>query len=548
MRIRHILRGLIRHGGFTTIAVLTIAVGIGATTTMFSVVEAVLLRPLPYGAPERLVMLWGTTAANDRANLSGASLLDMRRESQSLDDVAAFSPRLVTAQAESGLSRYSGVEVTPNFFQVLGVSPHVGRPFSPAPLGREVILSFEYWSREYGAEPDAVGETIRLSGEDYLVRGVAPPGFKIPFENSDLWIRAEDTVPAPPIDVDDQRPEEVRGLNWLRAVARLRDAVDLETAQGDVSVVAERIARDYPDTSAGRGVRLVHLRDEVQRDTRAPLWILFAAVCLMLGVATVNVAGLMIARSDGRLREIALRRALGAGRRILYELLTESLFISLAGAMTGILLSHFLGRILLSLSPVDMFGLEASGLNPTVLIFTVVVAILSGLIFGIAPAFGLMRKELYPSLAESHRSVTAGRQGVRSVLVTSQMAVSVVLLVGAGLLVQSYRGLSQTAAGFRSEGVLTFNTWLQGVDLDEEAIGSTYEQMLRAFEELEGVDAVSAVLGVPLSGTRATLDFVIEGQPAPVPGQEPSAGFQSVAPGYFQTLEIPLISSGARLR
>lgn len=540
MSIRQVVRGLVRQSGFSSVALVTIAIGIGVATTMFSVVEAVLLRSLPFSEPDRLVMLWNTKADGARSNLSGADLIDFQEANQSFDGLAAFSPKLTTAQTESGLARLSGVEVTPNFFRVLKVPMIEGEDFSRSPSGRFVILSYDYWQSHQGGRASIVGESLRLNGVQYTVRGIAPASFALPWENADLWLRAFDKVPAPPMDFGGKSPEQLRGLHWLRAIGRLRDGVELDSARADLEVIAARLASEYPDDNAGRSTRLSWLRDEVQQQTRSPLLILFGAVGLMLVIALVNVAGLLVARSEVRRKDIAIRRALGAGKSLLTELLAESVLLSTLGGVCGLALAHVLNRVVLSLTPLDIFGLDAAGLNWTVLLVSLSVSVLTGVGFAVVPAVDMIRLDVVSALSATQRGTTR-RKSIRSMLVISQMGVAVVLLIGAGLLARSYEKLSSVDPGFDTKQIITLNTWLPETQFDEDEISGVYSRMLEAFNAISGVESATAVMGVPLSGMSADLGFLIEGQPPPAPGEEPSAGFQSVAPDYFRTLSIPML-------
>ena len=356
MIFRSTLRSLSKEPGFVATSIVTLALGIGASTAIFSVIESVLLRPLPYGDAERLVVVWETEPDRVELNVSGANLIDWQDQNASFDGLAAFTPVMLTRGDGEIPERLAGVEVTPNFFDVMDVLPHIGRRFTDDPTDAEtVILSYEYWERASGA----LGDTLTLNDRNYTVIGVTPPGFKIPFENAHLWTRSPNRVPTPPIDVG-VAPEELRGLHWLRTIARLKQDV-IESAQADLDVIAARLATTYSDDNAQRGIQIVPLHEQITGDVRPALFVLFGAVGFLLLIACANVANLLLARASGREKEIAIRASLGATRgRIVMELLTESLVLALTAGALGLMLSHALMRWILVLGPGNVFRLDAS--------------------------------------------------------------------------------------------------------------------------------------------------------------------------------------------
>ncbi len=321
MIFRSTLRSLSKEPGFVATSIVTLALGIGASTAIFSVIESVLLRPLPSGEAQRLVV-WETEPDRPELNVAGANLIDWQDQNASFDGLAAFTPVLLTRGDGDAPERLAGVEVTPNFFDVMDVLPHLGRGFTDDLTDAEtVILSYEYWERASGALRD----TLTLNDRNYTVIGVTPPGFKIPFENADLWTRSPKRVPTPPIDVG-VPPDELRGLHWLRAIARLKPGVTIESAQADLDVIAARLASTYSEDNAQRGIQLVLLHEQITGDVRPALFVLSGAVGFLLLIACANVANLLLARAAGRQKKIAIRASLGATRgRIVGELLTESL-------------------------------------------------------------------------------------------------------------------------------------------------------------------------------------------------------------------------------
>ena len=539
MILRSTLRSLSKEPGFVATSIVTLALGIGSSTAIFSVIESVLLRPLPYGDAERLVVVWETEPDRDELNVAGANLIDWQDQNASFDGLAAFTPVLLTRGDGDLPERLAGVEVTPNFFDVLDVLPHLGRRFTDDPTDAEtVILSYEYWERASGA----LGDTLTLNDRNYTVIGVTPPGFKIPFENADLWTRSPNRVPTPPIDVG-AAPDELRGLHWLRTIARLKRDVTIESAQADLDVIAARLATTYSEDNAQRGVQIVPLHEQITGDVRPALLVLFGAVGFLLLIACANVANLLLARASGREREIAVRAALGATRRrIVTELLTESLLLAMTAGALGLMLSHALTRWILVFGPGDVFRLDAVDLNPAVFFFSLTVSFATGLVFGVLPAIQTSNPDLQSSLKDGARSSSGSSRRLRETLVVAEVSLALILLVSAGLLMRSFYLLRSVDPGFSPQNILTMRLWLPDSRYDEPAkIAAAYRDVLERLETIRGVESSSAVLGVPLSGMSANFGITVEGRPEPLPGEELSAGFQSVAPGYFRTMGIPLL-------
>ncbi|HSF18665.1 MAG TPA: ABC transporter permease [Vicinamibacteria bacterium] len=544
MVLRNSLRLWVKESTFVVVTVVILAFGIGAVTSVFSVVESVVLRPLPFDEPSRLVIVWETESDDLEANVSGANLLDWQSQSQIFEGLAAFAPTILTRTGIERTERLPGVEVTANFFPVLGVDTHLGRAFSEhSDDAKAVVLAHDYWERSFASDPSVVGESIVLNGSPYVVIGVAARDFEFSFEEADVWTRAPDRIPRPPVDFG-VAPEELRGLHWLRVIGRLREDVELASAQAEMDLIASRLAQAHPDDNAGRGVNLVPLHEQIVGDVRRPLAILLAAVGSVLLVICANLAGLFLSRAVRRERDVAIRSALGASRnRILAEHLAESLSLGLAGGALGVGISFALTRLIVFFGPADIFRLDRASANLEVLGFALALSIGTGVVFGILPALFGSRSNPSASLRNSTRS-SAGisRARLRSALVVAEIALALVLLVDAGLLVRSFHLLRNVPPGFDAEHVLTLRLWLPDTVYDDDAsITAAYREILESLSRLPGVEDASAVLGVPLSGTSANFGVVIEGRPAPEPGEELEAGLQPVAPGYFRAMGIPLL-------
>lgn len=544
MIFRPTLRSLKKEPGFVIIAVATLALGIGAASSIFSVIESVLLRPLPYSEPERLVVVWATERDELNGNLSGANLIDIQEQNQSFDGITAVTPLLFTRQGGEEPERLAAVVVTPNFFAVMGATPALGRAFTDETSDASaVILSFEYWDRAFGKDPEALGTKLTLNNRLFDVIGVAPRGFKIPFENADIWTRAPSRIPPPPVDFG-LPPDELRGLHWLRAVGRLSPNVSLDEAQADLDVVAKRLEEAYPDDNTGRGLHLVPLYDQIVGDVRPALMILLGAVSMLVLIGCANVANLLLARACGRGREVAIRAALGASRaRIVSELLAESIALAILAGGVGLLLSLGLTRLILLWGPSEVFRLEDVALNPAVVGFAIGASVITGLIFGILPALQTSRPDLTTALKDAGRgSSGGGSKRLGRGLVVAEVGIAVVLLVLSGLLIRSFVLLTNVDPGFDPARILTMRLWLPDTTYDnDEKITRAYGDILERLGEIPDVVSASGVLGVPLSGSSANFGISLEGKPEPPPGEELGAGFQAVAPGYFRTMGIPLL-------
>jgi putative ABC transport system permease protein len=539
--IRFALRGLRRAPGFTLAAVATLALGIGATTAIFSVVNAVLLRPLPYREPERII----AALHGGNGPVAPANFLDWRAESRSFEHTAAaqsWTPTLADRGASEVIT--PAMRVTADLFAVLGVEPLLGRTFRAGEdtpgAAPAVVLSHRLWRRRFAADPHLVGQTLTLDGKSYTVVGVMPDGFAF----APFWIRDAELWAT--LDLASQAQDR-RGES-LRPFARLAPGVTRAQAQAETEAIWRRLAARYPgDTRAD--VVLTALHEKAVGKVRRPLLVLLAAVGFVLFIACANVANLLLSRSAGRRREIGIRASLGARPvRLVRQLLTESLVLALAGAGVGVLLAHGAVAALVALGPRDLPRLQTVAVDGTALAVTLLVALLTGIAFGLAPALQLTRGDL--RLREGARGSSDGAG--RGVLVVCQVAVALVLLIGAGLMVRSFQRLRAVDPGFRPAHLLSAEIprpardpllSLTQAERAEETEGRRRfaRELLTQVRALPGVEAASAINHVPISGDVWTTGFFVEGAPAPPPGTEPHAVYRVSAPGYVATAGLTLL-------
>jgi predicted permease len=540
--VRYGVRMLRKNPGFTLVAVVTLALGVGANTAIFSVVNAVLLRPLPYADPSRLVTLWGKTASTgaDRMPLSYPNFTDYKNQAQAFEHAAAYDTTEATLTSDDNEAEsLNGARVSADLFPLLGVGPALGRVFSAEedrPGGAAVVvLSHDLWQRRFGSDPRIAGRQIMLGERSTKVLGVMPRGFTFPLgeEKSDYWV---------PLAADPSAAQLLsnRYGKFLTVVARLKPGVRLEQAEAEMSVIARRL-----EANTGWSARLVPLREDIVGGVRPALLILLGAVALVLLIACANVANLLLARAGARGKEIAIRRALGAGRaRIVRQLLTESLLLSLAGGSLGLLLAEWLVDVIVATGPADLPRLADVTLDSSVLGFTLLVSVLTGLVFGLAPALRASKTDLGEPLKEGGRSSTEGarRNPLRGLLVVSEVALSLMLLAGTGLLIKSFVRLLQTDPGYQTERVLTASLSLSETKYPEpEQQAEVYRQVLRRVASLPGVEAAGAASLLPLGGRDSYNVFRIEGRPPFAAGQEPSVRYQVVSPDYFRAMGIQLL-------
>ncbi len=544
--LRYAARRLARSPAFTAVAVLTLALGIGANVAIFGVLNGVLLRPLPYDEPDRLVKLWNRWEGSPEADLSPAEYFDYRDRVTAFVAMGAYATGAVNLTGGDAPERLGAGYLSAGVFPALGVDPALGRRFTPeedSPSGEPVVvLGHGLWTRRFGADPSVVGRTVFMNGSAHRVVGVMPPGFRLP---EDLRGEGETEIYLP-LGID-RTTVPNRGSHFLHGMARLRTGVTPEQAAAEVAGVARVFVDEYPDDypEAMRfGATTEPLSEYVVGDARPMLLILLGAVGLVLLIATVNVAGLLLVRADARQREMAVRGALGAGRwHLARQLLAESGLLALLGGIGGVLLAVCATQMLVLLNPPNLPRPEAIGIDLRVLAFAAAVSLLASLLFGLAPALHASRPGLGRALRESGHSSTAGadRQRFRSVLVASEVAVAVVLLVGAGLLVRSFVALRSVDPGYRTEGVLTLRLSLPQADYPDESAPAFYRELRERVAAIPGVTAAGAVTNLPLVSGLGDLNFRIEGRPMAEGDVSPRADWQAVTPGYFEAMGMRVL-------
>ena len=535
--VRYALRALARAPGFTLAVVLTLALGIGVNSAIFSVVHNVLLRPLPYASPERLVQLYGRYPEFGRTSTSLPDFIDWRDRSRSFEQMAARHNGSFVLTDEGEPERVIADRVTANFFTTLGVRPLLGRAFLPEEdrMGgddRVVVLSHGYWQRRFGGDARVVGRPIQLSGRPWTVVGIAPPDFR--FSRAvDLWAptRADTTLP--------------RRAEYLDLIGRLKPGVTVEQAGADVAAVVRQLAEQYPETNARITSEVVGLQEDLVKGVRPALYAFMGAVALVLLIACANVANLLLARAATRDREVAVRIALGAGRgRLIRQLLTESMVLALLGGAAGIALASWGVAVVRATSVQFLPRQYEIGMNPTVVVFSLVLAVGTGLLFGLAPAVRLTRDSLRASLHEGARGSTGGALArLRNSLVLAEVALAMVLLVGAGLLVRSFDKLTRVDLGFEPAGVLTYSVTIPSAKFPDAAqLPPIYHSVLERSRALPNVRAVGVSTNLPM-GESNYLTYAVEGEPPRA--HNPNAPPVDVQPftvsaGYLEALRIPL--------
>lgn len=538
--LRYGARMLLRSPGFAAVAVLTLALGIGGNTAIFSVVNAVVFRRLPYQNPDRLVWLSETDLRERSGDMrvSPPTFLDWRSQAQGFEAVSAISEGDFVFTGRGEPERIPGAAVSANFFALLGVRPALGRTFLPEDdrvAGRPVvILSHEFWRNRFGSDPGIVGRGIALDGKSYEVVGVAPAGFNYPPGNR-LW------VPLMPTLGDGLT---IRGAHILDVIGRLKSGVPLSRASAELNAVQQRIAQEDSDYR-NYGARVVPLQEHIVGDLRLPLLVLLGAVGFVLLIACANVANLFLARAAARGREMAIRVAAGATRgRVVRQLLTESAMMALAAGTLGTLLASWGVDALVALSPQKLPRAQEIGLNGQVLAFALVVSLLTGLLFGLAPALQARKVDLSAGLKGEGFQLIGGtsRNRLQSLLVVSETALGLVLLVGAGLMIKSFVRLLQVNLGFRPQHVIAFRLSLADSRYpDPRGQAAFFQQLLERIKTLPGVRSVGMGRNLPISGQSMTSPVIIEGRPAP-PGERRLVQQAAVDPGYFSAMGIRIES------
>jgi putative ABC transport system permease protein len=553
--VRYGARLLLKRPGFTIIAVLTLALGIGANTAIFSVVNAVVLRPLPYSNPDRLLMMWETMPGNDRRWVAPGNFVEWRKQAQSFEQIAAYSSASLNLTGEGEPERLTGSAVTSNVFATLGVEAASGRTFIPEDEergdGRVVVLSDGLWQRRFGADPNVVGRNLTLDDKSYTVVGVMPASFRFPAQ-SELWVlgnKGSAVSPSLAAQFPDSDLSGDRDIHIYSAIGRLKPGRTLSEAQAEMATIAGRLSEAYPETNRGLGVNLIPLHREIVGGVQSILFILLGAVAFVLAVACTNVANLLLAHATQRERELAIRIALGAGRlRLIRQMLTESMLLSLSGGSVGLLIAMWGVDLFVGLSPGDIPRLNEVGIDGRLLGFTILVSLITGIAFGLLPALQATRLDPQHSLKEGGTKASEGgrRLRVRNLLVISEIALAQVLLIGAGLLIMSFLKLQAVEPGFNASNLLTARLSLSVTKYsDQKKKIVFYNQLLERLQTIPGVRSAALVMNLPLSGSNMNRGFIVEGRPEPKPDENVTVDYQVISSGYFQTMEIPLIRGRA---
>jgi putative ABC transport system permease protein len=533
---RHAIRQLQGAPAFTVVVVLTLALGIGATSAIFSVVNGVLLRPLPYADPDALVRVHEVVPQYGRFAVAPATFLDWRLQSTVFERIAAYDTGSATYSEATGPERVASALVSWDLLRLMGVAPALGRGFTAEDgtpgAAQVIVLSHGMWQRRFGGDPGAIGRSITLSGTPATIVGVMPPGFYFPSREAEFWT---------PLAIDPSNAS--RGAHFLGVIARLKPGIARDAAASEMKVIAERLGRQYPESSAGESAEVVGLHDHVVGNVRRALVTLLAAVGVVVLIACANVANLLLVRSTLRGKEIAIRAALGAGRqRLIAQMLAESLLLALTGGALGVLFAYLAVRPIQVLGAGSIPRVADIAIDARVLVFAVVVSVATGLLFGLAPAWQASRAALADVLKDGGRSSGGGARGrwVRNGLLVAEVALSIVLLVGAALLLRSFYKLTSIDPGFRTDGVMAFRISLpRSAYPEDHQRMALFDRLLANMRGLPNVSSAGMVQALPLRGAYV-LSFAAQGQPAARPGEEPSARYRVVSPGYFETLGIPL--------
>jgi putative ABC transport system permease protein len=541
--LRYGARMLLKTPSATLIAVITLALGIGANTAIFSVVNATLLRSLPYHNPERLVHLWEVTPQKlfPQREASYPDYLDWQ-QSQVFEALAAYTGGGFTLTGRGTPEQVQGARGSANFFSTLGIEPIIGRSFRPGEdkegAANVVLLSYGLWQRQFGGDPAIVGQSLTLNGSPHSVIGVLPPTFQFaPRGGAEIW--------APFVPSEAQRSR--RYLHSTNVIGRLKPGVSIEQATVDLRVIGGRIAEEHSESHTGTSIRIIPLHEEIIGDVKPILLLLLGTVIFVLLIACANVASLMLVRATGRQREIAIRLALGATRwRIARQLLTESVLLALAGGLCGLLLAQLGVDALIAVIPANRLSampyLQGLSLDVLTLTFTAGLSLLTGLVSGLAPAFQAGRRELNNSLKEGGRTAGVARHHLRHGLVITEIALALVLLVGAGLMAQSLWRLLRADPGFRTENLFMIVLALPTTKYTEnDQIATFHQQLLARLETMPGIESAATTGSLPLIGGN-TGRFIVEGESAPLPGQQPEANLRDVSTGYFRTMGITLVA------
>lgn len=544
--LRYGARLLRRTPGFTLLAVTVLAIGIGATTGIFSVVDALLIRQLPFREPERIVLLFETAETNrsDLEAVAPANFIDWQDQTRSMEVMAAAEPFGFAYTGGSEPQSLPGVRVTKGFFDAFGMEAMYGRTFTPEEYASShnqvVVLSYGTWAQRFGADRSIVGGTIRLNGQPHTVVGVMPPAFAprllMTFNERGVWTPK----------IWSESDYRLRGARFYNAVARLKPGITIQQAQSELDALAERLGQQYPRTNGGRTIQIISFRDHLAGDLRSSLGVLVAAVVLLLVIAMANTANLLMARSAARAREIAVRSAVGADRtRLMRQLLAETLLLATLGCLLGLFVAYGTTRLIVLLAPADIPALATLGVNGRVLLFSSALTLIVTILVGILPAWkgaGIRVAEALSAAASGDTRVAHSGRG-RARFVVAELALALTLLTAGGLLLRSLSSLLETSPGFRPEGVAAVQVFARLADRTAGQRAAFVLQILDGMRTLSQVEEVGAASVIPFLDTTggSSIAIVIEGRPVPAGGEEPSAFVNVATPGYFPAMRIPVL-------
>jgi putative ABC transport system permease protein len=545
---RYAIRTMTNNRAFTALAVFALALGIGANTVIFSVVNAVLIRSLPFPDPDRIIMVFESdlTQSSQEA-IAAANFLDWRDQNQVFENMAAYREEALNLTGTDRPERVAGVVTTAGLFPVLGVTPILGRVFQSDEenlgSGRVAVISQNLWDRRFASVPNVIGRTLTSNSEPLTIIGVMPAGFRFP-EETDVWIPPRQFVPEhvlrPTVNMSANRDS-----HYLSAIARLKPGQTLQQARVNMDAVARRMEEQNPNENAGRGVSLATLREQTVGDIRPTLIVLFGAVGFVLLIACANVANLLLARAATRQKEIAIRTALGATRlRLVRQLLAESVLLALLGGGLGSLLAMWGIGPLISLMPAGIHGARDIGIDGLVLGFTLTLSLLTGVVFGLVPALQVTKSDLNEALKEGGRGGSAGarRNRARSVLVVSEIALSMVLLIGAGLMTKSFFRLEQVNPGFETRNVMTMRLSLPPAQYpDERRRAAFFQQVIQRLQSVAGIESGAAISRLPLTPGNSGRGVTIAGRATDDSGERPSADYRVISADYFRVMGVPVL-------
>ena len=542
--LRFGIRTLLKNPGFTAVAVLTLALGIGGNIAIFSVVYAVLLRPLPFPHPERLVIT-GPNEDGDVGSFAPAEFLALEREQKVFDEITAINGESINLSVGDRPERVFGAVTSATFFRLVGISPTIGRGYAPEDGDNQhvVVLSDALWKSRFGGNRSILGQSVLVNGEPRTVIGVIPPEFDFP-DNAQLWVPPRFAVPPHPTEPNED-PSARFDTHYFETYGRLRPAVTPAQAEGPLTALFGQIAKQNPNAEQNAKVRVQSLQEYEVGDVRPALLLLLSAVALVLLIACANIANLLLARGSARHRELAIRRALGASSaRVARQLLTESVLLSVAGGVAGIVVASWCFRPLVALVPDDLRSMVHLQLNAPLLMFAFVLSILAGVFFGLAPALQSGHGDLNETLkaASTRGTMTAGRQRMQKGLVLTEIAMALILLCGAGLLARSFVRLNNVPTGFNPSGVMAMQLSLIQAGYEQPAKRAQFaDQILENIQALPGVQSAAVVTRLPLNPGSSSRSVTVEGHsyPPDSPAEQESPDYTIVTPGYFHTLNIP---------